>query len=272
MDKHSDPGVGLLCLPQDETETALAEQATKLGVSVEYSTHLETLNIKEDGTVECVINGKTETYATVLGADGTGSTVRQSVDIPLEGQDLDGQWSIADIEAPDWDVVPRWFHVYLQDGGNVVFVIPLSPTRYRLVATQPDALKVLQADIPVEKVYREGNFHIGVKQATHYRKGNVFLAGDAAHQHSPVGGRGMNLGIADAVFFAECYTNNTLDEYEAARKAIGKDTIEFTEHSRKAVMTEMSHTRKRMLQMLNLATLLPGVPALITKNMVSGEF
>lgn len=271
MNEHHDPEVGLFCLPQDETESILAEQAGKLGVSVEYDTKLDELKATEKG-IACVIDGKSQTYDYVLGADGTRSTVREQMGIPIEGYNLDSEWSIADVEAPKWSDRPGLFRVFLQYEGVVVFVIPLSPTRYRLVATRPDALKTLEADMPVEKLYREGNFHIGIKQAKNYRKGNVFLAGDSAHQHSPVGGRGMNLGIADAVCFAQYFAEDKLDLYEAERHKIGADTIEFTEKSRTTIMTEMSHARKRMLQMLNLATLLPGVPAILTQKMVSGEF
>lgn len=272
MNQSKDPSIGLFCLPQDVTEHILAERASHYGINLEYGVTLDKLTINEDGGVDCVINGKAETYDYVLGADGSRSIVRDQIGYSAEGYDLESEWSIADVEAPQWSDTPGVFRVFLQEGGVVVFVIPMSETRYRLVSTQPNALETLNVDMPIEKLYREGDFRIGVRQVAHYRKGPVFLAGDAAHQHSPVGGRGMNLGIADAVHFASCFAKNKLDNYSEDRHKIGADTIEFTEHSRKKIMSDISHSKKRMLQMLNMAALIPGIPGKLTEKMVSGEF
>jgi len=271
MARHPDPSVRLFCLPQDQTESILAQRAGELGVGVEYGKRFESL--KDDGDrVRATVDGETHVYDYVLGADGSRSTVRGELGIEAEGFDLDDEWAIADVEAPAWAEQPGLFRVYLQDEGVVVFVIPMSPTRYRVVSSRPGALATLNVKMPIEHLYREGNFLIGIRQVTDYRRGNVFLMGDAAHTHSPVGGRGMNLGIADAAHFAACYARGTLDRYSDERHQIGAETIAYTEKVRRTVMTPMNRTRRAALQLFNFASHLPGVPAKVTKTMVSGEF
>ena len=270
MNEHPDPEIGLYCLPQDRTETILADCAAGYGVEVEYGINLVALEAHDD-SVECKIDNTLQRFSYVLGADGAGSTVRQQIGLTAEGYDLEGEWAIADIEAPNWREPPGIFRLFLQADGVAVLVIPLSETRYRVVSTQPDALATLEEKIPVQKLHRAGNFDISIRQVSEYRKGRVFLAGDAAHQHSPVGGRGMNLGIADAAFFAACMAEQTLDKYSAVRYEVGAETIAFTENARRTVLSDLSYGRKSALQLLNVATLIPGVPARLTKMVLGGE-
>ena len=270
MNEHSDPDIGLFCLPQDRTESILASCLAGHSVNVEYGTSLRELEPSGD-RVTCLIDDKAQDYSYVLGADGVQSTVRQQIGLEAEGYDLDGEWSIADVEAPDWHETPGVFRLFLQEDGIVILVIPLSETRYRIVSTKPDALEVLDVKIPVEKLYRTANFEISVRQVPDYRKGRVFLAGDAAHHHSPVGGRGMNLGIADAAYFASCYIDQTLDSYSLDRHKIGAETIEFTEDARKMITSGANFRLNTALHLLNVAALIPGVPARLTKMLVGGE-
>src|SRR5260370_12352906 len=83
------------------------------------------------------------------------------------------------------------------------------------------------------------NFRLHHRAATHFRAGRVFLAGDAAHIHSPAGAQGMNTGIQDAVNLgwklAQILRGGTdpalLDTYEAERAPIGKMVLRFTDRA-----------------------------------------
>lgn len=68
----------------------------------------------------------------------------------------------------------------------------MEETRYRVISSTPDALKALPVPMYVQTLRRADSFTISVRQVNRYQRGRVFLAGDAAHCHSPVGGRGMN--------------------------------------------------------------------------------
>jgi hypothetical protein len=75
------------------------------------------------------------------------------------------------------------------------------------------------------------------RQARHYRSGRVFLAGDAAHVHSPLGGQGMNTGIGDAMNLGwklAAAVRGTappwlLDSYEDERHRVGADVLRLTD-------------------------------------------
>lgn len=80
-------------------------------------------------------------------------------------------------------------------------------------------------------------FTVHRRMATHYRKGRIFLAGDAAHIHSPVGGQGMNTGIQDAhnlgwklaLVISGAAPEALLDSYEVERHAVGKQVLRMTD-------------------------------------------
>ena len=109
-------------------------------------------------------------------------------------------------------------------------------------------------DLPVNKVKREGKFKISICQASTYQKGGVFLVGDAAHCHSPVGGRGMNLGIADAADLASRFVNDDLDNYTKVRHSIGKKLIAQTERGRKMMLSKNHWLQDFTLSIFKLAS------------------
>lgn len=253
MDVDPDPNVRLFCLPQNETEAILAEKLANHGVKVEYEKTLEGISEEADFP-QAKINDEIKSYAFILGADGVRSTVRDYLGEKMIGYDLPSKWSIADVDVSGW-TEPGVFRVYLRNDGNAVFVIPMSPKRYRLVASEPDALSALPVEMEVDHLHRAGDFTIGIRQAESYGRGRVWIAGDAAHTHSPVGGRGMNLGIQDANEWVERLVTNRLEPmdmqgYSESRHARGQEIIEFTERARKSVMTKPSLAKTLALKAL----------------------
>jgi hypothetical protein len=81
----------------------------------------------------------------------------------------------------------------------------------------------------------ESTFRISFRQVSTYQKGNAFLAGDAAHIHSPVGARGMNLGIEDACWLAWLMAEGRTDEYTALRWPAGRTVLDFTEQQTRQI-------------------------------------
>ena len=272
MDVDPDPTVRLFCLPQNETEAILAGELRKHGVEVEYDRKLEALS-ETGGTVHAVVSGETRPHAYILGADGVRSTVRQHLGQAMAGYDLPSKWSIADVEAPQW-TEPGVFRVYLKHDGEAVFIIPIGPTRYRVVASEPDALRAMPVPIPVEHVYREGDFTIGIRQVASYGRGRVWLAGDAAHTHSPVGGRGMNLGIEDAHAWVERLVAGRLEPseddpgYSAARHERGREIIDFTESTRKRVSVPAGLAKRLTLRLLDGVRTIGPLNRLVVRRML----
>ncbi|MEO1105378.1 MAG: FAD-dependent monooxygenase, partial [Pseudomonadota bacterium] len=209
-----DPTMRLLSLPQDRTEAILEAALGERGIVVEYATPFESL-AEVDGKVAVTAGGVTQAFHEVLGADGARSTVRTALGLEAKGFDLPEEWSIADVdlETP----LERMARSYFDGPRSAVLVMPMGGRRARLVSNTPDALKIFDNRMPVERVRRAGTFKISIRQVDRYRVGHVSLAGDAAHTHSPVGGRGMNLGIADAAEWADRLAAGTLDDYSTAR-------------------------------------------------------
>ncbi|MEM1129716.1 MAG: FAD-dependent oxidoreductase [Pseudomonadota bacterium] len=242
LGQNADDSDATLGLPQDRTEAHLSAALADRNVSVAYGTALETLDQDENG-VTAGFGGNRTRFDYVLGADGVRSKVRQILGLPYDGFEIPEKWSIADVDAPDWPE-PTVFKAYMIPGGNVVVVAPMTPTRFRVVSSTEDALSALPVPMPYENLRRTAAFTISVRQTPHYDTGRVYLAGDAAHCHSPAGGRGMNLGIADAADFAQRLNTETLDGYSEARHEIGEKTIEYSEKMRKSAMSENPVQRK----------------------------
>jgi len=260
----------MLALPQDETETILAARFAELGGRVEFGTHLEGLAIDGErarATLSHGDDGRREEAAfdLVLGADGVHSTVRRAAGIPFEGIDLPGTWGVADVESADW---PHREHacLFLVPGGGIAVAIPIGPARYRVVADRPKALEAVPLHFAVDRLRREASFAIAIRQVPAYNAGPVYLAGDAAHCHSPAGGRGMNLGIADACSFArrlaEADSEAGLVGYSPERHAHGRRTIRLSEELRRNATRRSALGRRLALAGIRLVG---RVPALQTR-------
>src|SRR6185503_20611686 len=93
-----------------------------------------------------------------------------------------------------------------------------------------------EANGTIRSVEWTSSFRIQRRLADTYRRGRTFLAGDAAHIHSPLGGQGMNTGIGDAenlawklaLVIAGRADQRLLDTYEAERRPIAKGVLETT--------------------------------------------
>lgn len=230
---HPDQDFGL-ALAQDRTEAALRDAFIHFGGKVGYGTELAGLRQEHDKVLATTATGTEQTYDIVIGADGIRSVVREAVGIEFPGHDLPGNWSIADVDAENWRH-PADFTACNLEGGRVAVVAPLAPTRFRVISNTDDALKTLPLNLDVKRVRRQGQFNISIRLVQTYRRGRVFLAGDAAHCHSPAGGRGMNLGIADAAELADRIVTDRLDGYSASRYADGKATIAASERARRLI-------------------------------------
>jgi len=242
-----------LMLPQSETERLLEERLHDLGVDVERRVELATFKSGADG-VEAVLrhaDGHEEAVSAdwLVGCDGAHSAVRHGLGAAFAGETLNSDWMLADVHmtgypCPDSEASVYWH----RDGVFVIF--PISPGRYRVIADLPPAgaehppaptLEQVQAIMDrrgpsglkaFDPIWLAG-FRINGRKVASYRWGRVFLAGDAAHVHSPAGGQGMNTGMQDAFNLAwklalvvrETCDEHLLDSYSPERSGVGDEVL-----------------------------------------------
>jgi len=250
----------LLFLSQAETERILGEHLAAVGVRVERGVELTGLGDAADAATATLRHrgGREEVVSAryVVGCDGGHSTVRRLAGIGFEGGSYPQTFVLADCEADG--VEPGAAHVFVSETGMLLFFPLVRPATWRLLTmrppadrTPPDAPVVLDEVQALASSYSGGaavrlhdpvwltNFRLHHRAATRYRAGRVFLAGDAAHVHSPAGAQGMNTGIQDAVNLgwklAHVLRGVTdpalLDTYEAERAPIGRMVLRFTDRA-----------------------------------------
>jgi len=222
----------LLSLAQSETERVMEAVLATHGVEVEWNVELKAIAVAGDKAEVELAGAATSperaTFEYVFAADGAHSRVRDSLGIGFSGYTHKRIWSIADATIPDWPFAPDLAMATLHDNGDIGFIIPIGPQRFRAVSNTPEALGQIPG-IDSAQVLQRDTFKIPVRQADRYQIGCVFLGGDAAHVHSPVGARGMNLGIEDAFVFARRFADRALDGYTAERHPVGHRWILLSE-------------------------------------------
>lgn len=218
----------LTVLPQARTEAILAVALAARGVVPERSLAFETL-VQDEANVMASLKRAdggvvTVTVPLLLAADGAHSRVREALNVPFEGHVFPEPWPLFDVEL-DCPLDLDSAHISLVHGG-LVFMLAIRPGLWRVFGDVDNVLERVPPGSVVGKVAWESSFHIADKLAGSHAVGRVALAGDAAHIHSPVGARGMNLGIEDAWVYAACaegaLNGNTsrIDDYARLRRPI----------------------------------------------------
>ncbi|MCG8434986.1 MAG: FAD-dependent oxidoreductase, partial [Gammaproteobacteria bacterium] len=186
----------ILSLPQSDTERILIRILRNLGVEIEWDTELTAL-APQSAQPSCTLltpeGPERVTSRYVIGADGAHSSVRRALGIEFHGKWFEHDWGLADVRLAG----PARFdelNVYFSQGA-LCAIIPLIGDRHRIVSDTPEVFAAVPRQFKIEDVFWDSRFRISHRQVETYQMGNYFLAGDAAHVHSPVGGRGMNLGI-----------------------------------------------------------------------------
>lgn len=260
-----------LMIPQSETERILEEQLARHGVTVGRSVEM-TGFADEGAAVQATLkkpDGTTETVTAdwLVGCDGAHSTVRHGLGFAFEGSTLESNWVLADGHLKGLEPKDR-LHIFWHRDGILAF-FPIVGDRWRVVADMGEATgSDRNADPTLDEVNgllaRRGSpglamsnpiwlaaFRINERKVRDYRKGRVFLAGDAAHIHSPAGGQGMNTGMQDAFNLAWKLAlviegraaPALLDSYSPERTAVGDRVLRNAGR-----LTELATLRNPMLQ------------------------
>jgi 2-polyprenyl-6-methoxyphenol hydroxylase-like FAD-dependent oxidoreductase len=239
----------VLTLQQYRTEAILTERLHALGGQVRRPYQVSGVSINTDSaTVEVEgPDGHEVVHARyVVGADGTHSVVRKSAQIEFVGGEYSQSFVLADARL-EWPLRRDEVQNFLSPAGIVVSG-PLPEQQRRVLATVDNAPEVITAEFVqqildergpsgarVQELTWTSQFRVHHRIASTFRRGPVFLAGDAAHVHSPAGGQGMNLGIQDAIDLAHTLSAALkgaayadLDGYEKRRRPVARATVAFT--------------------------------------------
>lgn len=246
----------VLALPQSETERILEERLGKFGVQVERQSELIGLSPDADSVAARIRRPDASEdrlpASYLIGCDGAHSSVRHALGLRFEGVAYEELFVLADVQIA-WQFGDDEARAYLSREGTAAY-FPMGHGRYRLIVeiapggaqlSPEPTLAEVQAMVdrlgPPGTVLSDphwlANFRIHRRKVASYREGRVFVAGDAAHIHSPVGGQGMNTGIQDAhnlawklaLVLKNAAPPSLLDSYHAERHPVAEEVLRTTE-------------------------------------------
>jgi bifunctional hydroxylase/dehydrase len=242
-------------VPQSQTETVLEEWARELGAVIRRGDDAQAVrDLGDRVAVDCrgVGGDYTLNAAYVVGCDGGRSMVRKEAGFAFPGTAATMEMYLADVRGLD-DLRPRMIGETVPGGMIMAGHLPGGITRLivcergtppRRRTAPPEYAEVAEAwkrltgdDISQAEPVWISAFGDATRQVTEYRRGRVFLAGDAAHIHLPAGGQGMNTGIQDAVNLgwklgavtAGRAPQSLLDTYHGERFPVGKRLLTNTQ-------------------------------------------
>ena len=245
-------------LPQSEIERLLEERAGVCGARVERGVELLGLDARDD-LVEVRLRGPDGREEDVrapwlVACDGAHSTVRHALGLSFPGEPEPHDWWLADVDV-EGAIEPDRATLCLHPAGLLGF-FPIEPPLFRVIAIlgratgeekpddpRLDEIRLLVAeragaDLRVSRPRWLAGFRVQERLVENYRPSRrVFLAGDAAHVHSPAGGQGMNTGMQDACNLAwklalvargRGREEALLGSYDLERRPVGEEAIDHS--------------------------------------------
>ncbi|HEY3685777.1 MAG TPA: FAD-dependent oxidoreductase [Streptosporangiaceae bacterium] len=261
-DRPDIPYPASLITPEWRIEEALRLRLAELGGAVEFGTALGAFAQSDEGVTAVLLKGgETETAAVrlLVGCDGGHSVVRKQAGIAFVGETREEvRMIVADVAVDGLDR-DAW-HMWRHDEG-LVSLCPLPSTdvfQYQAVIAPGQDPELSLANMRAILERRSGRTDIRLREpewstlwranirlVDRYREGRVFLAGDAAHIHSPAGGQGMNTGIQDAhnlgwklAAVAKGASPALLDSYEAERRPVAAGVLALSNARLKQAIEE----------------------------------
>jgi 2-polyprenyl-6-methoxyphenol hydroxylase-like FAD-dependent oxidoreductase len=244
----------LLILEQSKTEPLLGSFLEQQGHSIEWQTELLSFN-QSDSSIFATLKhiDKEERIETewLIGADGASSRVRKILDIPFGGETYKESLFVLDCKI-NWPFQDDEAAIALSKDAFGLF-FPMTDRRCRVSGivseeyadkdtisfeeVNRDFAKNLKMDLTLSDPQWISLYHAHHRYVAQFRKGRCFLAGDAAHVHSPAGAQGMNTGLQDAYNLAWKLAfvikskahEKLLDTYHEERLPIARKLVRTTD-------------------------------------------
>ena len=228
----------------------------------------EVVGVLENGlSVRRTDEEKTLPFDYLIGADGGRSAVRKAVGIEFEGFTYPEQFLVAgtrhdfkrhlpDICSVNYTADPVEWYLLLEIPDMWRFIAPIGPGE----DPEAQAQRRLQELLPREEPYEllvTAVYRVHQRVARTYRRGNVFLAGDAAHLNNPLGGMGLNGGLHDVLSLVPRIAAvwhgrepaSVLEGYEAQRRPEAIHAINaITARNKKLLEERDPEVRRRNLE------------------------
>ena len=208
----------MLIVEQSKHEKLLEDFLRSNGKSVVRQTEIENFSHDANGVTATIkkANGERDVIGAkfLIGCDGAKSFVRHQLGLEFAGSTFERLFYVADVRI-DWNFAHDSLYVCLAKNSITAF-FPLSgANRFRIVGTFPenyaqtDENSILyeeierkikedtQLELDIHDVNWFSVYKVHSRRVAKFSRGRCFLAGDAAHVHTPAGGQGMNTGIQD---------------------------------------------------------------------------
>ena len=216
LGKGMSPYPYLLLVEQGMHEKMLYEFITSHGKAVRWKNELSSFT-QDSSHVTAIVasNGETETIDArfLIGCDGAKSPVRHSLDLRFEGSTFERMFYVADVRL-DWKFGHDALQVFLMRSSLLAFFPMVGEKQYRIVGTFPEEFSKDEGDVLYEEIEEQikkdtdvelditkvnwfSTYKVHTRHVNKFGKGRCFVAGDAAHIHTPAGAQGMNTGIQD---------------------------------------------------------------------------
>jgi 2-polyprenyl-6-methoxyphenol hydroxylase-like FAD-dependent oxidoreductase len=247
----------MLMLEQSKNEELLYEFVRSHNHDVSWKTELESFSQDETGVTAQVKlpSGESQTIRGkyLVGCDGARSVVRHELGLTFEGSTFERLFYVADARV-DWEFPHDALHVCLARDVFVAFFPMPGEDRYRIVGTFPESKNQEDGEVDYEEIEKEikeqaklsldisdvrwfSLYKVHSRRVNKFAEGKCFVAGDAAHIHSPAGAQGMNTGIQDAYNLAwklafvikGAAAESMLDSYNEERLANAKRLLDSTD-------------------------------------------
>lgn len=250
-----------LLLEQSKNERLLYNYLQSHGKEVHWQSSLETISQGDENVTATIKNasGETETIRAkyLVGCDGAKSLVRHQLNFEFEGDTIDALFYVADVEM---EFSGKHDEIYVSFGeDSFVALFPLKEANYwRMVGNLPETegerrdesavdyeetearvRDLLKMPLDIKRVKWFSVYRVHSRRVDKFSDGRVFLAGDAAHIHTPAGGQGMNTGIGDAYNLAwklafvlrGAADESLLDTYNTERLENAKNLLQTTDRA-----------------------------------------